>query len=353
MTTRAGWRLVFVGVCAATSCSRNAPPEASPAVESGHAVQPPAATDTAAERWVAVQEANNAPAFELIGRLLPPPNAHAELTLPLPATVLRVLVDHGKQVERGAPLVEVAMPEAARATGRLEGARLRMEAYRARLTHLETLRTEGLARGAELADARARLAEASADEHEALAVQQMVEAAGLRRRGNHYEVLAPLSGVVVEVDAPLGSMRGPSDGPVVKISGGTPTRIEARASFPLPKGARYEWVAGLPGAPALRLVSEAPEIMPEDATHLVWFDAERPIELPHGSIVHVRVVPPDNSWLVPSTAVLHDAAQPAVRTRRAGRVAVDVLCDMGNDTLVRGALQSSDMVAERRGGGHD
>ena len=303
---------------------------------------------TSASRWVPVQDAHDAPAFEVLGRLLPPPNARAELTLPLPATVLRVLVDHGQRVQSGTPLVEVAMPEVARAAARLQGARLRMQAYRSRLAQLQALRSEGLARGADLADAQARLAEANADEVEALAVQRTVEAAGLRRHGDDYQVVAPLAGVVVEVNAPLGSMRGPSDGSVVVIAGGDPTRIEARFAFPVPKQAKFEWVEGPPDARALQLVAEAPEIMPNDATRLVWFDAPRPIQLPHGTIVHVRVIPPADTWLVPRAAVHRDATHASVITRRAGAVAVEVLINLGNDSLVHGPLQTADMIAEEQ-----
>jgi multidrug efflux pump subunit AcrA (membrane-fusion protein) len=198
-----------------------APTAASASTESK--TQPDAVSATA--RFLPLRAPETVHALEAAGKLLAPPNTRAELTMPLPSSVLRVRVAEGQRVERGQVLVELAVPEAARAAGQLEGARLRGDAYRARLQHLEALRTEGLARGAELADARSRLAEAQAAEHEALGMLQTVESAGLRRHGQRYDVISPLAGIVVEIDAPLGSMRGPSDGPLVKISGGAPTRV--------------------------------------------------------------------------------------------------------------------------------
>lgn len=337
---------VWLACLAALGCEKPAPSE--------EALLPPAASETSeattsgSQRFSPVRSPDTVHALEASGRLLAPPNSHAEVTLPLSAAVLHVKAVEGQSVERGTVLAEVAMPDASRAVGQMEGARLRSEAYRSRLEHLEKLQAEGLARGSELAEARARMAEANADEHEALAVLSTVESAGLRRRGNRYEVLSTMAGVVVSVDAPIGAMRGPSDPPLFHIAGGAPSRVEARFSFPLPAEASYELVDSSGRTFPLSLVSQAPEVMAADATRLAWFDAKAPLPLPQGGAVRVRVVAPTGSFVVPSTALVRERGDLSVRTRRAGLVQVQLLTSLGSEALVRGALVAEDVVAEER-----
>ncbi len=338
-----GWAVFLPSLAACTGAQPQVAEKVMPETASG--AEP---AMSAEQRFVPVRAPEGVHALEAAGRLLAPPNAHAEITLPLAASVLHVSVNEGQRVERGDVIADVAMPEAARAAGRVEGARLRIDAYRERLAHLDALRSEGLARGSEVADARARLAEAQADEHEALAMLQTVESVGLRRRGNRYEVTAPLSGVVVQVDAPIGSVRGPSDKPIVRITGGAPTRIEARFAFPLPADAAYELIDVSGRATPVFLVAQAPEVMVGDAARVAWFDAKTPLLSPQGSAVRVRMVPASGGFVVPSAALIKQAGGFVVRTRRAGNVEVALLVSLGGEALVRGALTADDVVAEQR-----
>jgi multidrug efflux pump subunit AcrA (membrane-fusion protein) len=237
------------------------------------------------------------------------------------------------------------MPELARAQGQLEGARLRAEAYAARLKQLEELRSEGLARGADLAEARARLAEAQAAAREADALIGSVESAGVKRHGKHYDVVAPLAGVVVAVNAPLGSTRGPSDGAVCTIAGGRATRVEARFGFDLPKQASYElWALGRRQS-GLRLVAQAPEVSVNDATRSAWFELTDKTDLPQGTSVRVRMQVPEGTWVVPQNSL--SQREPESVTTAHGSVNVEVLTMFGPEVLVRGALSAEDSVAER------
>ncbi len=312
----------------------------------GNGKAPAAAAVSSATRWQPPRSPEGVHALEAVGRLLPPPNSRAELTMPLPATVLHVFVVPGRTVERGEVLLDVAVPQAASAEGQLAGARLRENALQARLSRLQQLSQEGLVRASEIAEARARLADAQAVAREAQALLGAVRAAGLRRRGEKCELRSPIAGVVVEVNAPLGSVRGPGDGPVVTISGGQPTRVEARFAFPLPRDAAYVLIDDAQQEHPLSLVSQAPEVMPQDAMRLTWFDAQAPLALPHGAAVRVQMRPPKDAWVVPASALLREGVVLRVLTAKRGAVAVELMAPLGSEMLVRGALTAGDLVAE-------
>lgn len=307
--------------------------------------EPPSAADSNHEIRSPIRRASDVRSFEATGRLLTPPQASAELTLPLQATITALHAAPGDRVEAGQVLAHLVVPEAARAFGQLEGAELRAAAHAARLEQLEALRGEGLARGAELADARARLAEAKAAEHEARALLDTLASAGLYRRSRSHELRAPVAGVVTALNATLGSTRGPSDGPVYAIAAGQPRRIEARFAFELPRGAHFELWARERRVASLRLVNEAPQIDPGDATRIAWFDASEPVDLPHGSTVRVRVRLPEDSWVIPRKA-LRPGSPPTVHTQRTGALPVELLATLGSEALVRGALRPEDLVRE-------
>ena len=338
-------RLVVASVALAscTGQTRATPPAGPQKREPAPASAEPVA---ARARFVAPRPADRVLALEAAGRLLAPPNARAELTMPVAAQVLRVRTSEGQHVERGQVVVELAVPEAARAAGQLEGARLRIAAYRARLDQLELLRGEGLARGQELAEARARLAEAQASEREALAFSQTMESLGLRRQGNHYELVAPLSGTVVAVHAPLGSVRGPADGALFEIVGGAPTRVEARFAFALPERAEYRLLARDGEPIALRLIAQSPEVTQEDASRRAWFEAAQPIALPLGSPVRVRMLAKPGSWVVPESALVEKDGRRGLRTQRAAFVPVTLIARLGSEALVAAELSPDDRLAE-------
>jgi hypothetical protein len=166
------------------------------------------------------------------------------------------------------------------------------------------------------------------------------------RHGDHYELVSPLAGLIVEINAPIGSARGPADGPVMKISGGSSSRIEARFAFTLPTDAEYRAIDGAGTTYELHLVAQAPDVMPQDATRLAWFEAPAPIPLPHGTAVGVRMLPPRGAWVVPATALVREQAHLGVRTRRGKLVAVDPIATLGGEVLLLGPLQADDLVAE-------
>ena len=336
--------VIFATLLALCACDKK-PEQALPAAAESEPAAASGEGSGAARRWSPVRAAADVRSFEATGKLLAPPGARAELTLPLPASIIALRVTPGESVQAGQSLVEVMMPELARAQGQLEGARLRANAYLARLNQLEQLRGEGLVRGAELAEARARLAEAQAAAREAEALIDTVESVGVRKHGKHYDVVAPLPGVVVTVNAPIGSTRGPNEGPVCVISGGEANRVEARFGFSLPSTAEYElWALGKRQS-KLRLVTQAPEVSANDATRVAWFELVDKSELPQGSAVRVRLRMPADTWVVPQASLAQQESTKVTTAR--GPVQVEVLTTFGTEALVRGALKADDTVAEQ------
>lgn len=339
------WQVCCLWLLAACQDKAAAPQPSAAATE---VALTPALADEPGVRWTAVRRAADVRSFEATGRLLAPPQARAEVTLPLSATIIGLRVAAGEQVRAGQLLAEVAIPEAARAQGQLDGARLRASALSARLSQLQELRSEGLARGGELADAQARLAEANASEREASALLDTVASTGIRRHDKHYDVLAPIAGTVVATNAPLGSSRGPQDGPICVISAGAASRVEARFGFDLSTlgGASYELWSQTARVAGLRLVAQAPDVNPGDATRLAWFDLVEPVALPQGSLARVRLHLPDDCWVVPLEALSTGAAL-SVETSRGQRVPLQLLATLGREALVRGPLAADDLVAQR------
>lgn len=297
-------------------------------------------------RWVAPRSPEAAPALELPARVLSPPDGRAELAAPVESTIAKVHVAEGQRVRAGERLVDLHVHEAVRAEGALAAARLRANAHGERLGVLVTLQREGLARGAELADVRARHAEALADERQALASLRALDLAGVAKHGEHRALVSPIDGVITSVAAPLGASRGPDDPPLVTIAGGRAKRLEARASFSPPRGGTFTLLRGGEPPLPLELVSEAPGVASHDSTRLVWLELREPAELVQGALVRVRFTPAKGAWLVPAAAITRDRDRFVVHTRTRGIVPVTVLAELLPDALVSGALEASDRVAE-------
>jgi multidrug efflux pump subunit AcrA (membrane-fusion protein) len=257
--------------------------------------------------------------------------------------VIEVRTDKGQQVNRGDVLAVVVIPEAARAAAQLEGERLRQDAYRERLQHLERLRSEGLARGGDISETKARLRESEASALQAQALLATIEAIGLRRRGRVYEVSAPLAGVVTELRAARGAVHGPSDGPLLIVSGGEATRVEARFAFVPPPDLSYRLV--VTGAPAavLRFVARAPQLSAADATQLCWFELQAPVPLPPGTLVHVQIAPAADLWVVPRSALSATGAT-SLHLEGSGAHEVSVLATLGDQVLIRAQLTAEQRI---------
>lgn len=271
--------------------------------------------------------------FEGTGQLLAPARGRASVALPLTASIVELRADKGQEVRENDVLAVVIIPEAARAAAQLAGERLRQEAYRERLQHLERLRAEGLARAGEITEYKARLRESEASALEAQALLATIEATGLRRRGRGYEVRAPLSGVIVELHAALGGVHGPSDGPLLVVLGGVATRVETRFAFAPPLDVSYRLLAPSGASVGLRMSAKAPQLSAADATQVCWLELEQPIDLAPGTLVRVQIVPAPDLWVVPQSALT-----PALQPSGADAIVPTVLATLGDQALVRARL---------------
>lgn len=297
------------------------------------------------ERWVRVESANASPMLRVSGRFIHDASAHAEIAAPARATVLSVHVQPGATVARGDLLVTLALPDAIDARGARSAAQLRGRAYSERLARLQELAHEGLARGADIADVRMRLAEAQASEEEANAHLRAVSQSGIVMRGDHAELRAPIAGVITNVDAPIGASVDVSSTPLVSIVASHGRRLEARVPFPITSDVHMSWLRDDGGRSILTFVGQAPEVAASDGMQLTWFDSPDVAGVA-GSVAALSASV-DNAWIVPNEALAVQATGSELRTREHGNVHVTELFHLGGSCVVRGPLEAGDYVALR------
>ena len=303
--------------------------------------------------WVAARAPEGLSLLEAPAELVPPASAKGAVSPPFSAKVLKVHVEHGQAVEEGAAIVDVLMPELARAAGAYLAAATRLSAQSKRKTQLEGLRKEGLARLSEIAEVDGNIADALANQQIALATLKIAglgpkDASALSTSGGKITLKAPVSGIVTEIDAVIGETREPSSPPITRIERAGSARVEARFSQQPPTHAQYAFVGPFGQTISLQLVSQAPSVSGRDGTVAAWFEAREPIGLPHGTLGKVRVVPDPKSGAVaiPASAVTLKNGLPVVVSRKTGSVlAVKVLSTSGADAIVEGDLRAGDEVA--------
>jgi membrane fusion protein, heavy metal efflux system len=365
-------RGVLLALAVLSACARPAadPPHGSPPSS------PPAAPTSVPAPWVPVRPPRDVSLLEMPAQVLVAPESSGAVTPPFTARVVRVLVRAGERVDKGAPVVEVVMPQVVSAAGAYAAARTRVEAYGRRKAQLDSLRAEGLARSAELSEVETRVAEARADQQTALATLRSagigVDEAARTLDGNGALALpSPVNGTVIEVQAAVGESRDGGGRPFARIAGESRPRIEARLSHRLPRDARFEFVVAAGGRHPVTLVSQAPLVDPSDGTTLSWFEPAPEVRLPGGVVGRLRITLPADTLavVVPASAIDREAGREAGRAggRAAGRtqvivrhgdlgrrVDVEVLAASGADAVVLGDLGLSDEVAaDPRGFGGD
>jgi multidrug efflux pump subunit AcrA (membrane-fusion protein) len=316
---------------------------------------PPAPRSSVSTPWVPARPPESASLLEMPAQVESAPQSTGAVTPPYPARVARILTRPGEHVTRGAPIVEVVMPQLVTAAGAFGSARTRVDAYTKRRAQLEALRAEGLARVAEISEVETRLAEARADQQSALATLRAAgispeEASRILANGGTTMLRSPVDGTVTELQAVIGETRDAGGKPVARIVGAGAPRIAARVSHGLPPGARFELIlAGRTPTP-LRLVSQAPVVDPRDGTTPSWFEPTAEALLPGGASGRLRILLPEAASVVvvPATAAVTERGQLFVVVKSGDgsrRVPVRVLASSGADALVEGALKTGDPVA--------
>jgi multidrug efflux pump subunit AcrA (membrane-fusion protein) len=319
---------------------------------------------------VPVRPAAGLPLLEAPARVLLSPEATAEVVPPFRGRITRIHVRPGQKVARGAPIIDVVMPELLRAAGAYLAAGTRLGAYGKRRAQLQSLRGEGLVRLSDLAEVETHIAEAQADQQAALGTLRAADLSGadaarLLQGGGTLTLRAPIPGVITHVRATLGETHENTDLPLATIAGEGGVQIEARLGRPLPAGAQVSFISATGTTVPLRSLSSAPVVDPRDGTTLAWFapaEEARAAGLPGGTQGRLRAVLSDGApapdgggaapVAIPARALLPDPRGAAVLRRRAGQVAqvaVEVLSTSGTDALVRGDLRPGDEVAADAG----
>lgn len=324
-----------------TGCSAPPPPEPAPAGKR-----------SSRSPWVEAKAPEGIALLTAPARALPTPEGEAALTAPFPARIVSVRAQPGDRVEKGAPLVEVVMPEIVSAAGHLAAANEKLAALARRHGALEEMKAHGLVRLSEIAEVEAAMGEARA---ERLTARAILASAGLSERdgatllsgSGAIALRSPTSGVVVSVDAPLGAVREASGGPLVRVAGEASSRLVARFSVTPPPGATFTF-APLDGSPIpVEAISMSPVVDGRDGSREIFFRPEGPVV--SGATGTLKVdLPEGGAVAVPSRSLRLVEGIPTVYLRKGEAetpIPVVVLASTGAQALIRGDVRPGDLVA--------
>lgn len=307
---------------------------------------------SASTRLAEVRPAEGRVIFEAPATTVGSPESGAEVALPWPALVQKILVIPGDRVAPLAPIAKVIIPELNRAAAELLGAEAQLSLVETRGRALSSLLAEGLVREEQVHDIETRVAELRAQVDQAKVVLAAAglppsEARALVDRGYHW-LRAPIGGVILDSRLVLGAFSDPSQGSWVRIQGQGAERIEVLLTQPLPIPAELTFrdLAGrrhrVSGVPLSRVES------PSTGGERVWLALEAPPPLAPGlrGALEIRA-PAEGYWVVPETAVVTRGQRSVVFLWEAEvprRVPVDVLSTAGGAAVVRGPFETGARV---------
>jgi len=304
--------------------------------------------------WAVARDASNHPLLEAPATVVAPASAEATLSPPARTRIEKVHVQVGDEVRAEQPLAEVVMPEVLEAAGRLAAAEIRIEAQSRRRERLLSLQEHGLTRASDLAEAEAALAEARA---ERLAAQAVLGGAGLSEadaskllsRGGATTLRSPIDGIVLAVDAPLGSVHEGGGPPLFRIGAASSGRVVARTSAPVPEGASFVWLGPDGSEVSLRLRATSPLVDPRDGTREVFFDAESPLRPGLAGKVQIRLGEGSRLVAIPARAVFLRDGEAHVHLLEPSGVReaqVRVVASSGSDAVVEGLAPGARVAAD-------
>jgi len=303
--------------------------------------------------WVEVRDTKGLSLLDAPAQVVVAAGAEASLSSPYAARILAVHARVGDRVEAGAPLFDVVMPEVVDAAGKLRAANLRIEVHGKRKAQLEALSEHGLTRLSDLAEVEGALGEARAEK---LMAESILGAAGVQgadairqlASSGVLTIRSPIAGVLVAVDAPLGSVREASGAPLARVIGEGQGRVVARLAGPLPDGASLRFVRSDGSEIPLRLVSTSPLVDRRDGSRELFLDPEEPIPSGASGVLRVSIPEGMNAVAIPTLALMLSDGKAYVYRRsgeEAQRVPVRVLTSSGTDAIVVGELRVGDEVA--------
>ncbi len=294
-------------------------------------------------------------ALEVPAQVIVAPQASGAVSPTFTARVTKISTRVGERVDRGAPLVDVVMPQLVAAAGAHAASRIRVDALTRRKAQLDILKAEGLARSSELSDVDIRLAEAKADQQTANAVLKSAgvsadAAAAMLENGGTLSLRSPIAGLVTEVNGSVGAIHEPSATPLVRIQGDQSPRIEAKLRDRLDGRAQASFVIGSQSPIPIKLIAQSPIVDPRDGTTSAWFEPVATTAIAGGTRGKIVLAFSESSGavIVPASAIGGDGLLRWVTARVAGaerRVPVELIMITGADAIVRGELRVGDALA--------
>ena len=308
------------------------------------ATQPESRQPSARTRWLPVRPASSAAPTEAPAKVLLSPEGAAVVVAGLPARILKIWVRAGDQVQAGAPLLDVYIPEAMSALAAKAAAATSIAVLERRRAQLASLESEGLVKASEVAALAIELAKYQGEALRADATLQSVQvsSAGPTR------IQAPIAGIVTEVTAVKGELRSPSDGPLVRLRANVGGRVEVKSPTPLDERGLFSFRAsGSTSEVPLRLVSSVPNT--SGAGSIAWLEGpDNQLKAGAMGVLLTRRAN-DNGFVVPTSAIASDEEGTRILVRRRDGdprvVPVKVLHVVSTDAIVEGALSTDDLVA--------
>lgn len=303
-------------------------------------------------RWVEVKRPADHALLEVPARLIAPADASSVVTPLIRAKVAKVHVRIGQRVERGAPIVDVVIPELQHAAAVVTSADLRLAAYAERSRELAALKSEGLVRSESLFELEARRADVAAER--AIAVAALTSAgldaaaaSDLVARGT-VTLRSSTAGVVAALSAMPGEVREAGGAPLAKILGEGVGRVEARFVAPLPPARAVVFVTT--AGEQLDLVPKpvATTLDPDDGSRTAWFDLAVPRPLPGGLAGRLRIDTEGARLVeVPAEAIQRREGKTFVQRKTATgseELDVSIATESGASAIVESSLVEGDRV---------
>lgn len=336
-------RLALVSAfCGVAGCGA---PKAEPTAEVGE----PASR---AARWIQPERPQDKSLLELPAFLRAQPESRGDVSTLSRVRIARVHVQAGARVEAGAPLVDVVAPEVLEAAAAYQGAAERARVHGQRAAALEKLLADGLVTQAQVFEQRTAERLAQAERLRASGILRGAgvpeSAAGAILKKGVITLEAPVSGVLVLLEAYPGRVFEGSAAPLAQIVGEGALRVEARGVRPLPEVSSLSFVGAGGRVIALDPQPVSRVTDPQDGTERLWFAPKGAASGPDGLPGVVRVEMAEDVWQVPLTALEQTTGKNRLVRRRgfdARELDVEVLGSSGASALVRGELLPTDRVA--------
>lgn len=278
--------------------------------------------------------------------IAPPPNARVAVAATYPGTVLQMLAVEGDVVRRGQPLAVIASREILTLGAELAQARARLAVAEANAERQSLLAKEGIVAGAKAEEANAALHEARAEANEKSRMAEAVSADGAK---GTYTLTAPIDGTVASSKIETGA---PVDGMSAAFVVDATDRLEVRAQ--VPERLIGQIAAGMrvvvDGKVEARVTSVGRVVQPETRSAALKADIKDTAGLVAGRTVMASIYAGASAGavIIPRAALAEVAGTPVVFVRASGGVAAREVATApvtGDQVVVLKGLKAGENVA--------